>query len=49
MNKIVGPVRSSYGWHILQKQTERKQMIISEEDYQNAKRSNAINTKNIHK
>mgnify|MGYP003329613565 CR=1 FL=1 len=36
MNEIVGPVRSSYGWHILLKTDERKQMIISEEDYQNA-------------
>ena len=38
MNEIVGPVRSSYGWHILLKTDERKQIIISEEDYQNAKK-----------
>ena len=37
LNKVVGPVRSSYGWHILLKMNERKQMIISENDYQNAK------------
>ena len=38
MNKIVGPVRSSYGWHILLKTDEKKQIIISEEDYQNVKK-----------
>ena len=43
LNKVIGPVRSSYGWHILLKKDERKQIIISEEDYQNAKKS-LINT-----
>ncbi len=38
VNKIIGPIRSSYGWHILLKTNERKQVIISEEDYQNAKK-----------
>ena len=37
VDAIVGPVRSSYGWHLLLKLDERKQMIISEEDYQNSK------------
>ena len=32
VNAITGPVRSSYGWHLLLKLDERKQMIISEED-----------------
>ena len=43
LNKVIGPVRSSYGWHILLKKDERKQIIISEEDYQNAKKG-LINT-----
>ena len=34
---VVGPIRSSYGWHLLLKKDERKQMIISEEDYQNSR------------
>ncbi|MEL1225158.1 MAG: peptidylprolyl isomerase [Candidatus Neomarinimicrobiota bacterium] len=37
VDAIMGPVRSSYGWHLLLKLDERKQMIISEEDYQNSK------------
>jgi parvulin-like peptidyl-prolyl isomerase len=38
-DKATGPIRSSYGWHILLKKDEKKQMIISEEDYQNTKGS----------
>ena len=38
INKIIGPVRSSYGWHILLKTDEKKQIIISEKDYQNVKK-----------
>ena len=38
-DKATGPIRSSYGWHILLKEDEKKQMIISEEDYQNTKGS----------
>ena len=37
VDAIIGPVRSSYGWHLLLKLDERKQMIISEKDYQNSK------------
>ena len=37
VDAIIGPVRSSYGWHLHLKLDERKQMIISEEDYQNSK------------
>ena len=37
VDAITGPVRSSYGWHLFLKLDERKQMIISEEDYQNSK------------
>ena len=37
VDAIVGPVRSSYGWNLLLKLDERKQMIKSEEDYQNSK------------
>ena len=37
VDAVMGPVRSSYGWHLLLKLDERKQMIISEEDYQNSK------------
>ena len=43
INKAVGPIRSSYGWHILLKKDERRQMIISENDYQNTKHG-LINT-----
>ena len=39
INEVNGPVRSSYGWHILLKIDERKQVILSEEDYQNTKKS----------
>ena len=35
----IGPVRSSYGWHILLKKDERKQMILDEDHYQIAKKS----------
>ena len=38
IDKAIGPIRSSYGWHILLKKDEREQIIISENDYQNAKR-----------
>ena len=34
---VMGPIRSGYGWHILLKKDEKKQMIISEGDYQNTK------------
>ena len=37
INIVTGPIRSSYGWHLLLKEDERRQMIISEEDYQNSK------------
>ena len=37
LDTLVGPIRSSYGWHILIKTDERKQMIISEQDYQEGK------------
>ena len=37
INIVTGPIRSSYGWHLLLKGDERKQMIISEEEYQNSK------------
>ena len=37
LDTIMGPIRSGYGWHIVLKKDERKQMIISENDYQNTK------------
>ena len=37
LDTIIGPIRSGYGWHILLKKDEKKQMIISEEEYQSAK------------
>ena len=37
LDTLVGPIRSSYGWHIIKKTDERKQMIISEHDYQQGK------------
>ena len=37
LDTIIGPVRSGYGWHILLKKDEKKQMILSEEEYQNTK------------
>ena len=37
LDTIMGPIRSGYGWHILLKKDEKKQMIISENEYQNTK------------
>ena len=37
LDTLVGPLRSSYGWHIIIKTDEREQMIISEHDYQEGK------------
>ena len=34
IDEISNPIRSSYGWHIILKVNEKKQMIISEADYQ---------------
>ena len=31
---VHGPVRSSYGWHIIVKEDEKKEMIVGEYDYQ---------------
>ena len=43
LDALVGPVRSSYGWHVIKKVDERRQMIISEQDYQQGKKK-LINT-----
>ncbi len=45
VDSISRPTRSQHGWHILWKQNERKQMIISEEDYLHQKRSIMSNIK----
>ena len=37
LDTLVGPIRSSYGWHMIIKTDERKQMILSEHDYQEGK------------
>ena len=35
---VHGPVRSSYGWHIIVKEDEKKEMIVGEYDYQVSKK-----------
>ena len=35
---VHGPVRSSYGWHIILKEDEKKEMIVGEYDYQVSKK-----------
>jgi len=38
LDSIIGPIRSSYGWHIVIKTDERRQMIVDEHEYQQRKK-----------
>ena len=38
LDSIIGPIRSSYGWHIVIKTDERRQVIVDEHQYQQRKK-----------